>query len=566
MEDVHYLVGLGYKHLAMIPIPELEWTKEQFEIMQRELRKISDYFIERYRKGNPLYIKHLDDAIKGIIKPQRRKPHCGSGRGYVLVKTDGSVYPCHRFGGDIDAESEQMWKLGTIFDGWSGTKREELLNFDCRKDIKADCQNCIAVHTCGTTCIAVSWACFKDIYTPHPNQCRFTQLFFTEAMRVHYILDSEENQAFIKKFHPERLRKPNSPNNQSRKPSPNGSSCTDSAKLNRNNGLVTSQKGHVLNKLPVMRSNIVLVALAEDYLSPCYSFSNVDKTSDGKLSLKQLNEIFSWAAEQKQVVPELFFMAGLSPLSLEISLALEDMAEHVITPLMSVEKQKSLNIPYSDRQIAVANSLIDYLLCRNELNGRILILHVNSEEIERLSESLGNNAGSLSRVLIRPKHLDRLSQDEIRRYKEELKKIAIHSLNIKKTDAAEIFNVLNVDLAAEMNGRFPYCLVDKGVMVYGTDGLLYACPACYDAKMHAIASLGEAEKIQTYLKEHKCSNTSHHFSCCFLNSKGGIENTHLQNIYDAEQAARMELLGEISRSNVLYDRFRNLLGSHLKNK
>jgi uncharacterized protein len=208
MEDVLYLVDLGYKNLAMIPIPELEWTEEQWGHMKKELRKISDFYINGYRSGKPIYIKHIKDGLKSIATPARRKHHCGAGRSMILVKTDGTLYPCHRFGGDIDAESENKWQLGSIFDGWDKEKRRILLNLDCLSNVKADCENCLAVHMCGISCIAVNWGCFKDIFKPHPNQCRITNLYFKEAMRIHYILESEKNELFIKKFHPERRKKP----------------------------------------------------------------------------------------------------------------------------------------------------------------------------------------------------------------------------------------------------------------------------------------------------------------------------------------------------------------------
>jgi radical SAM protein with 4Fe4S-binding SPASM domain len=174
--------------------------------MRRELRKISDYYIDRYRQGNPIYMKHIDNALKGIVSPSKRKTHCGAGRGYVLVKTDGTIYPCHRFGGDIDAETDKKWQLGTIFDGWDTEKRRVLLDYDCRSDVQADCENCLAVNTCGVSCIAVNWACFKNIYKPHPNHCRAYNSYFVEAMRIHYILESEGNALFMKKYHPKTSR------------------------------------------------------------------------------------------------------------------------------------------------------------------------------------------------------------------------------------------------------------------------------------------------------------------------------------------------------------------------
>jgi len=216
-EDVLYLVDdLGYKNLAMIPVPECEWTEEQWKEMKRELRKISNWYIRRYRDGNPIYLKHIEDALRGITKPTRRKHHCGAGRGSFLVKTDGTLYPCHRFGGTLDAEGKASWKLGSIYEGIDKEKRKVFLNFNCITQTKADCENCLAVHTCGISCIAVNWGCFNDIFKPHPNQCRMYNLYFVEAMRIHYVLESEKNPLFMKKYHPElqRSRGDNRNNNQ----------------------------------------------------------------------------------------------------------------------------------------------------------------------------------------------------------------------------------------------------------------------------------------------------------------------------------------------------------------
>lgn len=218
-EDTLYLVDdLEYKNLAMIPVPECDWTEEQWKEMKRELRKISDWYIRRYRDGNPIYIKHIEDGLRGITNPSRRKHHCGAGRGSVLVKTDGTLYPCHRFGGTLDADGKAHWKLGSIYDGIDTEKRKVFLNFDCITQTKADCENCLAVHTCGISCIAVNWGCFQDIYKAHPNQCKFQNLYFIEAMRVHYILESEKNPQFMRKYHlgRQRNRGNNRGNNQQR--------------------------------------------------------------------------------------------------------------------------------------------------------------------------------------------------------------------------------------------------------------------------------------------------------------------------------------------------------------
>ena len=203
-DDMIYLhETLGYKNLPMIPVPECEWTEEQMNNLKREFRKISDYYIMSHRENKDVYIKHIDDAIKSIVKPERRKHHCGAGRGTLAVTVDGLLYPCHRFSG-IDEDGR--WLLGNIWDGIDREKRQELLDLDANVHTKADCENCIAVHLCGIPCIAVNWVSNKDIYKPNPNACEFHKLEMIEGLRVHYILQSEGNELFMKKFYPDKTK------------------------------------------------------------------------------------------------------------------------------------------------------------------------------------------------------------------------------------------------------------------------------------------------------------------------------------------------------------------------
>jgi uncharacterized protein len=207
MDDTVYLVNLGYKNIAVLPIAECNWTEQQWRCMRGQLRMISNFYIERFRAAKPIYFEPIDHALRSIAKPSRPKTHCGAGAAYVAIKTDGTIYPCSgfdprsTFGGAADANWAKKWRLGSVFGGIDQEKRKIFLNLDSVSQTKADCENCLAVHMCGNPCIAVNWSCLRDIYKPHPNQCRFYNMYFREALRIHYILESQKNVLFMRRLH-----------------------------------------------------------------------------------------------------------------------------------------------------------------------------------------------------------------------------------------------------------------------------------------------------------------------------------------------------------------------------
>lgn len=451
IEDTQYLVNLGYKNLAMIPVPEQDWTEEQFEIMKQQLRKISDFYIERYRKGKPIYIKHIDGPMKNIINPSRRKSHCGAGRGYVLVKTDGTIYPCHRFGGDIDAEAKQEWKLGSIYEGWDEEKRNKLLSFDCRKDVKADCENCIAVHTCGTTCIAVSWSCFHDIYKPHPNQCRFTKMYFPEAMRVHYILESEGNPLFMKKYHPERLEK-------------------KSGAASKKNASQTKQRQVV--------PEVMFVMLSNKALSPCYMFNGNHQNGTIKLTAEKLKSIMKWATGGKSSIPNLFFLADdKEKLDPAIARFLENIPEQILVPLVSAAEQEELNIPFSEKQTVIAATLKQLVAEKDNIRGRPVIAHVERYEIDRLADLLLSIKDRIPQITLRLLKADELSDEQIDVYKKQLDLLR---------DVLRLESTLHLNgiQRLHLNGNKSHtrCPAGRQLVTVGPDGNIYPCPAFFQSR------------------------------------------------------------------------------------
>jgi uncharacterized protein len=187
---------MGYNDIAMVAAPELPWTVEQLGVYESELRRVSDYYVDLCRRGEKVRIKHIDDALESIVRPRRRGHHCGAGRGCLAVAVNGDLFPCHRFSGGAE------WQLGSIWDGIDHEKRRVFLELNTHTDTRADCENCSAVYMCGMPCIAVNWVANKNIYTPPPTACALNRLYVKEALRIHYILQREENKVFVERFYP----------------------------------------------------------------------------------------------------------------------------------------------------------------------------------------------------------------------------------------------------------------------------------------------------------------------------------------------------------------------------
>ncbi|MBC8443423.1 radical SAM protein, partial [PVC group bacterium] len=132
LENARYLLDLGYTNIVMVASTDQAWPNDGLATLAGSFSDIGDFFIERFRRGQPFRLKWFDSAVKGIVKPQRGTGPCGAGRGMVCVDVHGEIWPCHRFPG---YDPEGFWRLGSVDEGLDEEKRLPLLGFDCRRDV-----------------------------------------------------------------------------------------------------------------------------------------------------------------------------------------------------------------------------------------------------------------------------------------------------------------------------------------------------------------------------------------------------------------------------------------------
>jgi uncharacterized protein len=187
-----YFRKLGYLNIAFVPGAPSLWSAQDVSTYEDEYRKVAYEVMDELRNGIPVILKGLDDAARARELPVRSEHSCGAGRGLVLVDIHGDLWPCHRWNKD----SEQDWKIGSIYDTFSETARSQL---DCDSFINRlqnGCDKCCANIMCSGGCPAENLEETGSVYKRHKRACDLTRIWAQVGNEVYDIMKNEGNQLF----------------------------------------------------------------------------------------------------------------------------------------------------------------------------------------------------------------------------------------------------------------------------------------------------------------------------------------------------------------------------------
>jgi radical SAM protein with 4Fe4S-binding SPASM domain len=291
---------------------------------------------------------------------------------------------------------------------------------------------------------------------------------------------------------------------------------------------------------------------------PCFTF---DDGAGRKIHLSpaDLKEILLWAAKAKPTMPELLFLAGAdTPLDPLVASVLEDMGEQVITPLLPIEKQNSLGIPFSINQTVVVDNLKQVVSQVEDIAGRPIILHVDRAEIPILAESLLAIQGSIGAVRLCLRNSHTLEDNDLQTYEQQLASIADIGLMKQATGAEGRFRILNLSVigsGSRENGR---CPAGTGFVAIGPDAHVYPCPAFYYAgQEYSFGSIRSMVKKPSTINwnQQQCGmcGSVQCPGCPFLESGDFPGKEQICRVYEAENRASKELLLRASKSGYLFE-------------
>lgn len=209
LESFHYFHNLGFENIGFFPCEMDGWTNDSLETYEQQLYLLGNEYIRLYRSSAVFSLQPLERWFTAKNRDTRGNSPCGSGRGLVLIDTEGGIWPCSRFH-SFDKETCQ---LGSIYEGFWEDKREPFMSGCSEDKFRPECTGCIAAKICEGGCLAENYEKTGDIYRMHPNDCEINRIHARVGTKVHDILYGEKNPLFMKKYYPQEWKELEEKNN-----------------------------------------------------------------------------------------------------------------------------------------------------------------------------------------------------------------------------------------------------------------------------------------------------------------------------------------------------------------
>ncbi|GHT43057.1 hypothetical protein FACS189443_6660 [Planctomycetales bacterium] len=208
-ESFHYFRNLGFTSIGFFPCEMDGWSEGALETYEQQLGLLGGEYIQAHRDSSAISLQPLERWFSQKPRENRGTIPCGSGRGLVLIDTDGGIWSCSRF----NSFEKETWRLGSIYGNFEDDKRSPFMSGCSEDKFYAACTGCIAAKICEGGCLAENYEKTGDIYRMHPNDCEINRIHARIGTKVHDILYGEKNPLFMEKYYPQEWKELEKENN-----------------------------------------------------------------------------------------------------------------------------------------------------------------------------------------------------------------------------------------------------------------------------------------------------------------------------------------------------------------
>ena len=167
--NVLYLYNVGFKNIGCSPVDQKDWTGREIKIIERELKKVGEFWLQKHKSGEEIYIRPLIDYFELIENPnQNFRIHmhkCWAGKWGFAIDVNGEIYPCHRFMEIKD------FVLGDVFEG------------KINNNLRRKCFYEKPINSVG--CMGINYQFCHDIKKTPPGPLKVRNVFLKVAQEIY---------------------------------------------------------------------------------------------------------------------------------------------------------------------------------------------------------------------------------------------------------------------------------------------------------------------------------------------------------------------------------------------
>jgi uncharacterized protein len=189
-DSYKFAVDNGFKHTFFAIDTFTEFTEDEFKILESELYKVADLYIELYKQGNTVIFDPMIrqqtkkpmncDGNCGACIPDLGMSKCGVGsNGGVALTPNGDLFTCQEA---ATTAVKHRFYVGNIYTGVDNEKRADIINSIDGSKIRCEkenyCDECLAKSVCDGGCMARNYEQFKDFNIQPYNYCRYENIMW----------------------------------------------------------------------------------------------------------------------------------------------------------------------------------------------------------------------------------------------------------------------------------------------------------------------------------------------------------------------------------------------------
>ena len=195
-DSIKYIYSKKVKKINISLNYQKKWAKNDFILLEKELYKIAELYLEKYDNNEEFSFIPFDGKIQAYINKNLSKGRCSLDIDNITIAPDGSIFPCIAF-----IEKDMTYCIGSIYDGIDFKKLRNFKKESIKDTNKLNCQHCEFRDRCFNWCSCANYLGTQQLNQIPDALCQYEKIIIPIADNVATKLFETQNKTFINKFY-----------------------------------------------------------------------------------------------------------------------------------------------------------------------------------------------------------------------------------------------------------------------------------------------------------------------------------------------------------------------------